>query len=66
MTSKEQAFKMIEGRIDTMQALAVECVELIYNSAYNEGIETAARYLEMNNLDQNGNADIIEVRKLKK
>lgn len=43
MTNKEQIFKMIEGRVDTMQTLSLECIELIYNAGYNEGIEAAAK-----------------------
>lgn len=41
MNSKEQIFKMIEGRTETMQTLAVECIELIFNAGYNEAIEAA-------------------------
>ncbi len=39
MTNKEQILKMLEGRIDTMTALVIESIELIYNAGYNEGIE---------------------------
>ena len=41
--TKEQIFKMIDGRINTMQGLAFECIELIYNAGYNEAIEAAAK-----------------------
>lgn len=42
MTPKEQAIKNIEGRIETIQTLSTECMELIYNAGYNEAIEAAA------------------------
>lgn len=60
--TKEQVLKLIEGRVDTMTALAIESIELIYNAGYNEGIEAAA-----NMLDKEGSglpAD--KIRKLKK
>lgn len=41
--TKEQLLKLIEGRIETMQTLAIESIELIYNAGYNEGIEAAAK-----------------------
>lgn len=41
MTPKEQVLKMIEGRIDTMQKLALESIDLIYKAAYNEAIDDA-------------------------
>lgn len=61
--TKEQIFKMIEGRIDTIQALSFECIELIYNSGYNEAIEDAA--LEAASHHQDINTAIV-IRKLKK
>lgn len=42
--SKEQVLKLIEGRIETMQTLAIESIELIYNAGYNEGIEIASQH----------------------
>ncbi len=42
MTNKEQILKMIEGRIETMQNLAIESIELIYNAGYNDGVEKVA------------------------
>jgi hypothetical protein len=42
MTNKGQILKMIEGRIDTMQTLAMESIELIYNAGYNEALDKAA------------------------
>lgn len=56
MTNKEQILKMLEGRIETMQSLAIECIEMIYNAGYNEGIEHAAKY----------GIDAETIRKLKK
>lgn len=41
MNNKEQALKMIEGCIDTIQKLSIECIEAIYKAAYNEAIEDA-------------------------
>ncbi len=41
--SKEQIFKQIEGRIDTAQNMMLECIELIYNAGYNDGIEAALK-----------------------
>lgn len=60
MNAKEQAFKNIEGRIDTIQKLSVECIEYIYDAAWNEAIEAAAN---VNTTDEYV-AD--EIRKLKK
>ena len=42
MTNKDQVLKMIEGRINTMTALAIECTEMLYNAGYNAAIEAAA------------------------
>ena len=77
MTSKEQLYKMIEGRFETIQALTMECIDLIYNAAYNEAIENAAKKAEcttMEYVDKNyKNAEdwlkvkvASEIRKLKK
>ena len=44
MTSKELVLKLIEGRIETMQTLAIEIIELLYNAGYNEAIEAAAKW----------------------
>lgn len=41
MSSKNQILKMLEGRIDTMQNLAIEGIELIWQAAYNEAIEAS-------------------------
>jgi hypothetical protein len=59
--TKEQIFKMIEGRVDTMQNLMLECIELIYNSGYNEGIEAV---IPVATADYHVTAQ--EIRKLKK
>ena len=56
--TKEQILKMIEGRIDTMTALAIESIELIYNAGYNEGIEAALNLV--------GPEDKENIRNLKK
>lgn len=61
--SKEQIFKMIESRIDTMQNLAIECAELIYNAGYNEGIEKAAQAIQH---ESDGMMHDVIIRKLKK
>lgn len=60
--TKEQVLKLIEGRVDTMTALAIESIELIYNAEYNEGIEDALRVLD--NYDDKER--FVEIRKLKK
>lgn len=39
--TKEQMLKLIDSKIETIQTLAIESIELIYNAAYNEGIEAA-------------------------
>jgi len=43
--TKEQILKLIDGRVDTMTALAIESIELIYNAGYNEGIEDVVKEL---------------------
>lgn len=43
MITKEPALKLIEGRIETIQNLSIECIEMIYNAGYNDGIEKAAK-----------------------
>lgn len=63
MTSKEQIFKMLEGRLETMQTMALESIELIYNAGYNEAIEEAAKLAEGNNT---GTASANQIRSLKK
>lgn len=37
--SKEQVLKQLESRIETMQNTMIECIEMIYNAGYNDGIE---------------------------
>lgn len=65
MNGKEQIFKMLEGKIETMQTLAVECIELIYNAGYNEAIEAAA--LKVPKYEDDNMNDIREaIRQLKK
>lgn len=64
MKSKEQVFKLIEGRIDTMQALTIECIELIYNAGYNDAIEEAALVVDATN--EWGFAIAGKIRELKK
>lgn len=67
MTNKEQILKMIEGRIDTMQNLAIESIELIYNAGYNEGIKTAANLVTSHeNYDVVGAALTDMIKELKK
>lgn len=44
--NKDQAFKILEGRIDVMQTLMIESIEIIYNAAYNEAIEDAIKITE--------------------
>lgn len=39
--TKEQAFKEIESRIDSLQELMTECSEILYNAGYNQAIEDA-------------------------
>lgn len=63
MNSKEQILKMLEGRLETMQNLAIESIELIYSTAYNEGIEQAALAAES---QEYGHEGAFEIRKLKK
>lgn len=46
MTPKEQAFKNVEGRIDTIQKLSIEILEYVYLAAYNEAIEDAIKMCE--------------------
>lgn len=69
MTPKDQVLKMIEGRVDTMQNMVLECIELIYKAAYNEAINDAAKLVDKDTrTDQAGYAfgPAIEIRKLKK
>lgn len=61
--SKEQMIMLIEGRINTIQSLMIECIELIYNGAYNEAIETAAKLIER---DEVFSPAANEIRRLKK
>lgn len=64
--SKEQAFKMIEGRIETIQRLSIECIEYIYSAGWNEAIETAANDLKKSYPDHTAiNAYCAAVRSLK-
>ncbi len=60
MTNKEQILKLIEGRIETMTALSIECIDLIYKAGYNEGIE------DVLNLKETDEYVAKEIRKLKK
>jgi hypothetical protein len=46
MDSKKIVLSLIEGRIETIQQLTVECIEMIYNAAFNEAIEKAADTLK--------------------
>jgi len=48
MTPKEQAFKMIEGKIEAIQTLSIECIDFIYLAAHNEAIELAALIVQPN------------------
>lgn len=69
MTPKEQALKDIEGRIESIQQLSIECIEHIYLAAYNEAIEAAAKLVDKDTRsDQAGYkfGPAIEIRKLKK
>lgn len=59
MSGKAEILKMIEGRIETIEKLTQECIELIYKAAYNEAIEDAANIMD-NDTDRNN------VRSLKK
>lgn len=61
MTNKEQVLKLIEGRIETMQTLAIESIELIYNAGYNEGVEAV---IPVATADYHVTAE--EIRRLKK
>jgi hypothetical protein len=63
----DNRFKMLEGRIDTMQTLAVECIEFIYNAGYNEAIEAAANLVNSHeNYDVVGAALTDMIKELKK
>ena len=68
--TKEEVWKVIESKINTLQSLTIECVELIYNGAYNEAIEAAAKRAEQTAYDVGSNTldtfTINEIRKLKK
>lgn len=46
MSEKEQALKMIEGRIETITNLSLECIEMIYNAGYNDALEKAAQHCD--------------------
>lgn len=63
MDSKERELKNIEGKIETIQQLSIECIEHIYLAAYNEAVEAAAKCAEMNNNECR--VDVL-IRKLKK
>lgn len=45
MTPRQQAFKTIEGKIEAIQNLSIECIDYIYLAAHNEAIEMVAKYL---------------------
>lgn len=47
MTPKEQALKTIEGKIEAIQNLSIECIDYIYLAAHNEALELAARTFEL-------------------
>lgn len=68
MTNKEQAFKNIEGRIETIQNLSTEIIELIYVAGYNEAIEDAANKVndELGGDETDAYYTEREIRKLKK
>lgn len=57
---KEKAYSIIEGKINSMQNIAIECIEEIYKAAYNEAIEDAYKIAS----ETTEYAD--EIRKLKK
>lgn len=59
--TKEKVFELIASRIDSMQTLAIESIELIYNAGYNEGIEAA---IPVATADYHVTAD--QIRSLKK
>lgn len=59
----ENRFKMLEGRIDIIQKLSSECIELIYNAGYNEAIEEAAQAIHH---ESDGMLHSEIIRKLKK
>lgn len=59
--TKEQVFKQIEGRIETMQNTMIECIEMIYNAGYNDGIEAV---VPVATADYHVTAE--EIRRLKK
>lgn len=59
MTNKEQIFKMIEGRIETMQNLAIESIELIYNAAIDDAIKIAE------DADENSSKGYREIKEMK-
>ncbi len=46
MNTKEQIFKMLEGRIDTITNLSIECFEMVYEAGINEGLEKGAIEME--------------------
>jgi len=56
--TQEQIFKMIEGHVNIIQSSLMDSIELIYNAAYNEGLEAAANISEINSA--------ANIRKLKK
>lgn len=63
MITKEQQYKLLGGRIDTMQNLALECIELLSNALWNDAIETAAKLAD----DQEyGHEAAVDIRRLKK
>ncbi len=49
---------MIEGHVNIIQSSLMDSIELIYNAAYNEGLEAAANISEINSA--------ANIRKLKK
>jgi len=73
METKEQALKMISGRVDTITQLSTECLEFMYLTGYNDGIEAAATKIK-EQYDHYGDEVIKhykpmwveEIRKLKK
>ncbi len=59
MSGKAEILKMIEGRIETIEKLTQECIELIYKGAYNEAIEDAKNIIDDSKL-------FVAISKLKK
>lgn len=65
MTPKEQALKMIEGRIESIQNLSIECIEFIYKAAHNEAIDQAIKIAEQYMHSDAHNLEIEDLESLK-